>query len=376
MHYARLLGREKQAQRTRHAFSQHGPPEGGYHLRRPCVVAGASTSCVYGQPPRAPPASPSQPGPTLSRVGRSALAAVTIGVALVAYLGLGGHGSAPAARSKSQISSRASTRPTVRQSIFRFVDRSRVAIFANGTRGPRTLVTSVRYPSTARRPLPLIVFCHGFALLPTTYTRLLDAWTRAGYIVAAPIFPVENPDAPGGPSEADLVNQPGDVRFVIRQLLRANSRRQSPIYGLIDPTRIAVAGHSDGGDTAFAVGYERGYIDWHVRAAIVLSGAPLYPEDVLSRATSPPLLAVQGSDDQINPPSATHQLFRDTARPKYLLTLFHAGHLGPYTSDQPQLLLVERVTITFLNHYFKHAPLEQLLAAGAAAREGRLLSRP
>jgi hypothetical protein len=53
----------------------------------------------------------------------------------------------------------------------------------------------------------------------------------------------------------------------------ASGRRHSPVYRLIDPTRIAVAGHSDGGDTAFAVTYERDYLDWHVRAAIVLSGA-------------------------------------------------------------------------------------------------------
>jgi dienelactone hydrolase len=308
-------------------------------------------------------------------VGRSILVTVALGLPLLVYLGIGDYGSAPAARSNSRVASAASSRPTIRQSTFRFVDRSRVAVFRNGTRRPRPLITSVRYPSTVKRRLPLIVFCHGFALLPGTYTRLLDAWTRAGYVVAAPVFPVENADAPGGPDEADLVNQPADVRFVIRQLLRASTRRQSPIYGLIDPSRIAVAGHSDGGDTAFAVTYERDYLDWHVRAAIVLSGAILYPEEVAPRRTSPPLLAVQGSADQVNPPSATHQLFLDVARPKYLLTLFHAGHLGPYTRNWRQLTLVERVSIAFLNHYFKHESLEQLFAAGTSS-QGRLFSHP
>jgi dienelactone hydrolase len=301
---------------------------------------------------------------------------VGVGLALVAYLSLGYHGSAPAALSSSRAPSAAVSRPTIRETTYRFVDRSRVAVFRNGTRGPRTLITSVRYPSVAKRPLPLIVFCHGFALLPSTYTRLLDAWTRAGYVVAAPIFPVENADAPGGPDEADLANQPADVRFVIRQLLRASARHQSPIHRLIDPSRIAVAGHSDGGDTAFAVTYERDYLDWHVRAAIVLSGAILYPEEIASRRTSPPLLAVQGSADQINPPTATHQLFLDVSRPKYLLTLFHAGHLGPYTRNWRQLALVERVTVAFLNHYFKHGSLDRLLGAGGTRRQGRLLSHP
>lgn len=207
------------------------------------------------------------------------------------------------------------------------------------------------------------------------YTRLLDAWTRAGYVVAAPLFPVENADAPGGPDEADLVNQPADVRFVINQLLRQNRRRRSRLYGLIDPTRIAVAGHSDGGDTAFAVAYERAYLDWRVRAAVILSGAVLPPEQVVARRARPPLLAVQGSADQINLPSASRELFQDATRPKYLLTLFHAGHLGPYTRNRIQLGLVEKATIAFLNHYFKQAPLRELVAA-SVTRKSHLLSRP
>lgn len=259
--------------------------------------------------------------------------------------------------------------------VFHLVDRSRIARFRNGTTGPRKLTTYVRYPTTGRGPFPLIVFCHGFDLLPSTYTRLVDAWTRAGYVVAAPVFPVENADAPGGPDEADLVNQPRDVSFVISQLLRAD-HSQGRLHGLIDPHRIAAAGHSDGGETAFAVAYERHYLDWRVRLAIVLSGAPLPPEPVLFRGASPPLLATQGSADTINPPRVTRELFLDAARPKYMLTLLRAGHLPPYTHDRRQLAVVERVTIAFLDHYFKHAPLRRLLAAGKAPGIARLTSRP
>lgn len=249
-------------------------------------------------------------------------------------------------------------------------------MFRDGKTGPRTLITYVRYPGVGRAPFPLVVFGHGFALGPSTYTRLLDAWTRAGYVVAAPVFPVENADAPGGPDEADLVNQPADIRFVISQLLRASRHPGSRIYGLIDPARIAVAGHSDGGDTAFAVAYERAYVDWRVRAAIILSGAVLPPEQIVRRSGRPPLLVVQGSADQINLPSAARELFHDAAQPKYLLSIFHAGHLGPYTNNRVQLGLVERVTVAFLNHSFKQAPLRGLVAAGNLPGVSRLLSHP
>jgi dienelactone hydrolase len=261
--------------------------------------------------------------------------------------------------------------------VFRFVAHSRIARFRNGTSGPRKIVTYVRYPTTGRPPFPLLVFCHGFALLPSTYTRLLDAWTRAGYVVAAPTFPVENADAPGGPDETDLPHQPRDVSFVINRLLVRDRNPSSALYGLIDPRRIAVAGHSDGGETAFAVAYERRYLDHRIHAAIVLSGAELAPETMSNRYPSPPLLAVQGSADTINPPVFTHALFADARAPKYLLTLIHAAHLPPYTHNRRQLAVVERVTIAFLNHYFNHVALRTLLAAGHSdSRLARLISDP
>jgi fermentation-respiration switch protein FrsA (DUF1100 family) len=260
--------------------------------------------------------------------------------------------------------------------VFHFVDRSRVARFRNGTSGPRRLTTYVHYPTAGRGPLPLVVFCHGFALQPSTYNGLLDAWARAGYVVAAPVFPVENEDAPGGPDEADLVNQPDDVSFVISRLLGVDRTRRSRLHGLIDRHRIAVAGHSDGAETAFAVAYERHYLDWRVRLAIVLSGATLPPEPVIPRHASPPLLAVQGSADPINAPRVTRELFLDAARPKYMLILLGSGHLPPYTDDRRRLAVVERVTVAFLDHYFRGEPLRRLLAAGRAPGLARLTSRP
>src|SRR6266851_8303229 len=108
---------------------------------------------------------------------------------------------------------------SVRLRVLRLVDDSRRARFRDGTSVPRVLVTYVRSPTRGRAPFPLIVFGHGFALTPQTYTRLLDTWTRAGYVVAAPAFPVESANAPGGPDQSDLGNEPGDISFVIARLV-------------------------------------------------------------------------------------------------------------------------------------------------------------
>jgi fermentation-respiration switch protein FrsA (DUF1100 family) len=107
-----------------------------------------------------------------------------------------------------------------------------------------------------------------------------------------------------------------------------------------------------------------------VSAAVILSGAELpgvggfdFP------APSPPLLATQGTADTINPPSLTRAFFDIAPAPKYLLTMFGADHLGPYTDAQPQLRIVKRVTIAFMDHYLKGMPnaTRRLLAAGDAA---------
>jgi dienelactone hydrolase len=262
---------------------------------------------------------------------------------------------------------------------------------------PRTLVTYVRYPAlgpatgrdlpgaAAARgagPFPLVVFGHGFAVTPTPYARLLRAWAAAGYVVAAPVFPLANANAPGAPNESDLRNQPADMRLVISRVPSAASASSGPLSGLVAPGKISVAGQSDGGDTALAVAYDPRYRDPRVRAAIILSGAeiPGIGSSQLA-AAGPSMLATQGAADTINVPSATRAFYDAAAAPKYLLRLLGASHLPPappYTSQEPQLAVVERVTIAFLDHYLKHLPgsLHRLLNAVSAPRISTLNSNP
>ena len=242
----------------------------------------------------------------------------------------------------------------------------RVSIPGRGSE-PRQLETIIRYPTpiasqtdavdapAAAGPFPLVVFAEGFDITPAPYAALLRAWVRAGYVVAAPIFPLTNPDAPGGPDESDLVNQPTDMSFVITQLLAASASGSGSLSGLLDPLRIAVAGQSDGGSTALAVAYNRHYVDHRIGAVMILSGA-LIPgvRGYDFRVPGPPMLATQGTGDTTNFPASTYQFFGLARRPKFLLSLLGAPHLGPYTSERLQLGIVERVTIAFLDHFLKH----------------------
>jgi fermentation-respiration switch protein FrsA (DUF1100 family) len=264
--------------------------------------------------------------------------------------------------------------PAIRVRVFRFADRSRTIQLPDGRHVPRSLVTVVRYPATGGR-YPLIVFGHGYALTPARYDGLLRAWTEAGYVVAAPVFPLGNANAPGGPNESDLINQPRDMSVVISRLLILNGRAKGVLGGKIDPSRIAVAGHSDGAETALAVAYDHRYRDRRVRAAIVLSGSALPGMGPFPRS-GPPLLAVQGTADTTNAPATTAAYFGLARRPKFLLWLLGASHLPPYTDLQPQLGIVERASVAFLDHYVKGRPLRAFLEAAQRPGLTRLTADP
>jgi dienelactone hydrolase len=277
----------------------------------------------------------------------------------------------------------------VGEAVIHLVDRSRTVAYPGRRPEARPLTTVIRYPTagrpspadvlsarplTAAGPFPLVVFGHGFAVTPATYHRLLHAWAQAGYVVAAPVFPLENAHAPGGPNESDLVNQPRDMRFVISTLLRSGG----PFAGTIDPRAVAVAGQSDGGETALAVAYDRRFEDARVRAAVILSGARLPGGPLRPASSGLALLATQGTADTINQPSNTYAFVDAIGRPKFLLRLIGAGHLPPYAGQQPQEDVVERVTTAFLDGYLKHrtGAVRRMRRAGDIAGVGALTALP
>ncbi len=143
---------------------------------------------------------------------------------------------APAAAGALPAASAASAKYAVGTITDTFVDGSRTTPAWNGQAAlpSRTLVTTILYPAVgapgttrspgaapdkAAGPFPLIVFAHGLGASPQDYLNVLTAWAAAGFVVAAPLFPLSNSAVVGGPDAGDVTNQPKDMSYVIDAML-------------------------------------------------------------------------------------------------------------------------------------------------------------
>ena len=235
---------------------------------------------------------------------------------------------------------------------------------ATATAAARTITTYLRYPAAsgtpgvespgappelAGGPYPLIVFSQGFDIAASRYAAMLDTWTEAGYVVAEPVYPGTDPAGPGPLDRADIVNHPGDLSFVITQLLQQNASSSSVLSNLIEPWNVIAAGQSDGGDVSLAAVANTCCRDARIRAAILLSGAE-YVAFGTAYFTTPsvPLLIVQGTADVINPPVCSNQIFDAASGPKYYVVLQGADHLVAYTTTGTYAQVVDKVTLDFM----------------------------
>jgi predicted dienelactone hydrolase len=132
----------------------------------------------------------------------------------------------------------------------------------------RTNAVSDAAPAGGQRSLPLVVLSPGFTNPRSTLTGLAEDLASHGYVAAgidhtyesfATAFPDgrvttclarEAPRRGGAFWEKVVTGRAADVSFVLDELTGAHPAR--PGAGLIDPSRMAMAGHSIGGASAIA----------------------------------------------------------------------------------------------------------------------------
>jgi predicted dienelactone hydrolase len=220
----------------------------------------------------------------------------------------------------------------------------------------RTLVVNILYPAVgtpsttgaivpnaARAPgrFPLIVFSPGYTANGDTYDFILQRWVRAGYVVAAITFPLSS--FPGGDA-GDYVNQPGDVSFVLTQVLRLDDERGTLYFHLIDPHEVAAAGHSLGAITTLGVAFNSCCIDPRLDAAVPISGIEVpFPNGSWTDPPPTPLLLVHGGADTTVPVAGSEIAYNNALPPKVFVLIPAAGHVqvlfGPGGDDTTTAVL-------------------------------------
>jgi dienelactone hydrolase len=231
-----------------------------------------------------------------------------------------------------------------------FVDTSRPTDAGAETpaRPERTIRTRIVSPATGG-PYPLLVLSHGATGHPDEYAKQIPQWAADGFVIAAPEFPLTNRDVPGAMGNlGDVVNQPGDVSFVIDEVLAAGDDPESPLHGRVDPEAIGVVGHSLGAATTWAVAFDTATRDDRIDSATIFAGLTLpMPGGERDLDSGLPLLVLHGDADDV-PIDMDRAAYDEAASPKWFVTLHGAEHRLAFTDEaSPYDELVTRTILDF-----------------------------
>jgi hypothetical protein len=240
-----------------------------------------------------------------------------------------------------------------------FVDESRgIPPYGDfGGTDARPIPTTVWYPTDrGAGPYPLVIFAAGYNAGPDDYATLLSRIASAGYVVAAPLYPILS-GWPAGPS--DVVGWPDvftDTGFVTTEMLVLSAWGDPELGGMIDPQRIAVAGHSDGALISFSQGYVAFRSDPRVRAVISYSAALDEPNTIYQPNGRAFLHILSDNDEYNNFEYADQWDMANLGDPRWTVGLWNASHAGPYMDpEDPHFEMVVGTTVAFLDHALKGA---------------------
>lgn len=249
-----------------------------------------------------------------------------------------------------------------------FVDGSRATPAKPGFDGAaeRTVVTRLWYAPEAprsaacgREGCALVILAHGFGGSTMRFDAIARFLAGRGYVVAAPAFPLTNEAAPGGHLSGigDLAAQPGDVSFVIDELLAASTADGDLLRGRVDGERIGVIGHSLGGATVIALTRLACCTDPRVDAVIGVAAASFIVEGFFGGEIDPngvPTLSLTGDRDGVVPSAGVRAFHDGLAPPRIYVQLVGANHVNlieNYGLPSPLLEPTERAAEAFFAAY-------------------------
>lgn len=139
----------------------------------------------------------------------------------------------------------------------------------------------VFYPKeleTSDRTWPVVVWANGTMCAPVLYTGLLKGLAAQGYVVV---------------TNSDVMSANGKSQIAaLDYILEQNAKTDSVFFGKIDPSRVAAAGHSQGGRSTV----NAAAADSRFRCAVSIAGSPFTSE---AKKLSAPTLFLTGTMDLI-----------------------------------------------------------------------------
>lgn len=192
----------------------------------------------------------------------------------------------------------------------------------------RTLRGELWRPAGLTQPGPVLVYSHGFMSFHREGMYLARFLASHGYTVLAVDYPLTGFQAPDGPLMRDVIQQPGDVSFLIDTLLERNADPVDPLYGTLDPDKIAVAGTSLGGLTSMLATFHRGMRDPRIAAAVSIAGPTSMLTSDFFATSDVPFLVIFGDADVIVPYPANAAPVPGKHPGTVLVSLKHASHAG------------------------------------------------
>jgi dienelactone hydrolase len=189
---------------------------------------------------------------------------------------------------------------------------------------------------------PMVVFTHGYTGTFTDYTFLFEDLASRGYVVASidhtyEATAMEFPDGrfvksvlgshlnSSWRTDDETVSRAlsarlDDLTFVMNELERLNAPGDNPFAGKLDLTRVALAGHSLGGLTAW-LGLQR---ESRFKAAVLLDP---YLAGIGSDPTETPVLLMAMGREK--PSEDECRLWSDLHGPRFWVNLRGAEHVTP-----------------------------------------------
>ncbi len=185
-----------------------------------------------------------------------------------------------------------------------------------------TVVTMDAYKDaagSAKGPFPVVLFSHGapaFRMASSGIDAGVASW---GFVVVSVDY-VERGEVTQFPGQKPVsLDEARDRRLMMASLdlvTRENNRPESALHGLIDVTRVASAGHSAGGTTAFDA-----LTDPRVKVAVLW--APVIPTTPPAKK---PTMIIGASQDIAVTPAILRKAYAALPVPKRWVEIGPAGH--------------------------------------------------